>query len=199
VCRRLPACLRVDAMQCGVAWRWPAREHPSGSFGDVRSRRHPRESGAGRVSPSRASAPAQASAQLWTPGALRRQLSTTTSFTTLLYHTLSVVTDNVVRTVSKVLCLRPLRTSRCYFAVPVSVAAARNDTRLQLFLQLACDAAGRTPSPQVSCWEDACRSRDGLCFLQPQSYLCAAAWYVDLTDLSSPLVDFVQELVSNLG
>ena len=40
-------------------------------------------------------------------------------------------------TVSKILCRRPLRTSRCYFAVPVAVAAARNEARPQLHIQLA--------------------------------------------------------------
>ena len=50
-----------------------------------------------------------------------------------------LVTNHVVRTVSKVLCLRSLRTSRCCWALPVAVAASRNHTRLQLLLQLACD------------------------------------------------------------
>ena len=47
-----------------------------------------------------------------------------------------LVTNHVVRTVSKVLCLRSLRTSRWFWAVPVAVAASRNHTRLQLLLQL---------------------------------------------------------------
>ena len=41
-------------------------------------------------------------------------------------------------TVSKVWCLRPLRTSLLSCVVGVSVAALRNDARLQL-LKLACD------------------------------------------------------------
>ena len=43
----------------GAAWRWPARDHHSGPFGDECGRRCPRKSGAGRVSPSRAAAPGQ--------------------------------------------------------------------------------------------------------------------------------------------
>ena len=54
-----------------------------------------------------------------------------------------LVTNHVVRTVSKVLCLRSLRTSRCCWALPVAVAASRNHTRLQLLLQLACDVCSR--------------------------------------------------------
>ncbi len=50
-----------------------------------------------------------------------------------------LVTNHVVRTVSKVLCLRLLHTSRCCFALPVTVAALRNHTSLQLLLHLACD------------------------------------------------------------
>ena len=46
-----------------------------------------------------------------------------------------LVTNHVVRTVSKVLCLRSLRTSRCCWALPVAVAASHNHTRLQLLLQ----------------------------------------------------------------
>ena len=42
---------------------------PSGSFGDARRRRRSRKSDAGRVSPSRAAAPAQASVLLWAPNA----------------------------------------------------------------------------------------------------------------------------------
>ena len=49
----------------GAARRGPAREHPIGPFGNERDRRQPRKSGAGRVSPSREAAPAQASARLW--------------------------------------------------------------------------------------------------------------------------------------
>ena len=37
-----------------------------------------------------------------------------------------LVTNHVVHTVSTVLCLRPLRTSRWFWAVPVAVAASRN-------------------------------------------------------------------------
>ena len=54
----------------GAARRGPAREHPGGPFGNERGRRRPRKSGAGRVSPSREAAPAQAPARLWAPGAL---------------------------------------------------------------------------------------------------------------------------------
>ena len=42
----------------GAARRGPAREHPIGPFGNERGRRRPGKSGAGRVSPSRAAAPA---------------------------------------------------------------------------------------------------------------------------------------------
>ena len=70
VCRRLPATVQQTLIRRGAERRGPAREHPSGPFGDKRGRRQPRESGAGRVSPSRAAAPAQASAQLWASGAL---------------------------------------------------------------------------------------------------------------------------------
>ena len=70
VCRRLPATEPLDTQQPGAARRGPAREHPGGPFGNERDRRRPRKSGAGRVSPSREAAPAQASARLWAPGAL---------------------------------------------------------------------------------------------------------------------------------
>ena len=59
-----------------------------------------------------------------------------------------LVTNHVVRTVSKVLCLRSLRTSRCCWALPVAVATSRNHTRLQLPLQLACDVC----RPLVGTW-----------------------------------------------
>jgi hypothetical protein len=51
------------------AQSWPAREHPTGSIGDARRRCRPRKSGAGRVAPTVAAAPAQAAVQLWTLGA----------------------------------------------------------------------------------------------------------------------------------
>ena len=70
VCRRLPATEPLDTQQPGAARRGPAREHPGGPFGNERGRRRPRKSGAGRVSPSREAAPAQASAQLWASGTL---------------------------------------------------------------------------------------------------------------------------------
>jgi hypothetical protein len=66
-----------DTQQPGAAWRWPAREHPSGPFGDERGRRRPGKSGAGRVAPSVAAAPAQAWVQLWTLGALPPNTSKT--------------------------------------------------------------------------------------------------------------------------
>ena len=72
MCRRLQACQQALPGKGGAARGWPAREDPIGSFGDARCRRRPRKSGAGRVSPSRA---AQASAQIWAPGALRRPSS----------------------------------------------------------------------------------------------------------------------------
>jgi hypothetical protein len=77
VCRRLLACVPLDTQQPGAAWRWPAREHPSGPFGDERGRRRPGKSGAGRVAPSVAAAPAQAWVQLWTLGALPPNTSKT--------------------------------------------------------------------------------------------------------------------------
>jgi hypothetical protein len=77
VCRRLPATEPLDTQQPGAARRGPAREHPGGPFGNERDRRRPRKSGAGRVSPSREAAPAQAPARLWEPGDLRLTLSET--------------------------------------------------------------------------------------------------------------------------
>ena len=55
-----------------------------------------------------------------------------------------LVTNHVVRTVSKVLCLRSLRTSRCCWAVPVAVAASRNHTLYSCFYSwhAMCAAAG---------------------------------------------------------
>jgi hypothetical protein len=46
------------------------------------------------------------------------------------------------RTVSKVLCPMPPRTSPCGFARPVVEESVRNHARLQVLLQLAFDAAG---------------------------------------------------------
>ena len=64
----------------GAVLRWHAREHISGSFCDARRRRRPRKSGADRVAPSAAAAPAQAVVQLWTPGALLPNTSKTRTF-----------------------------------------------------------------------------------------------------------------------
>lgn len=64
----------------GAARRGPAREHPIGPFGNERGRRQPRKSGAGRVSPSREAAPAQAPALLWALVALGRTWSQITSY-----------------------------------------------------------------------------------------------------------------------
>ena len=59
-------------------------------------------------------------------------------------HTWSdLVTNHVVRTVSKVLCLMSLLTSRCCFALPAAVAASRNHTSLQLLLHAMALGAGR--------------------------------------------------------
>jgi hypothetical protein len=62
VCARRPSCTRG-----GVALARTGS--PQRTVDDERGRRCPRKSGAGRVSPSRAAAPAQASARLWAPGA----------------------------------------------------------------------------------------------------------------------------------
>ena len=77
VCRRLPATEPLDTQQPGAARRGPAREHPGGPFGNERGRRRPRKSGAGRVSPSREAAPAQAPARLWALVALPPNTSKT--------------------------------------------------------------------------------------------------------------------------
>ena len=78
-CRRLRAGFYF--VQRGGGRRWGAGEHPSGPCGDDCGRRRPGKSGASRVSPSRAVGPAQASAQLWTLGALRLHLSATATHT----------------------------------------------------------------------------------------------------------------------
>jgi hypothetical protein len=77
VCRRLPATEPLDTQQPGAARRGPARDHPGGPFGSDLRRRRPRKSGAGRVSPSREAAPAQAPARLWALVALPPNTSKT--------------------------------------------------------------------------------------------------------------------------
>ena len=59
VCRRLPETVQQTLIRRGEARSGPAREHPSGPFGDKRGRRQPRKSGAGRVAPTVAAAPEQ--------------------------------------------------------------------------------------------------------------------------------------------
>jgi hypothetical protein len=120
------------------------------------------------VSPSRAAAPAQASAQLWVPGAQGPTLSKTTSCA----HSLKDIVPKAAAHVSVLLCGscsggRGAQRS----ASTAAYTAGRHATQL-----------GRTPSPLVSCWEDICRKPRRAALLQPQRYLCAAAWYVDLTD-----------------
>ena len=80
VCRRLPETEPLDTQQPGGARRGPAREHPGGPFGNELGRRRPRKNGAGRVSPSREAAPAQAWEQLWALVALGRTWSQITSY-----------------------------------------------------------------------------------------------------------------------
>ena len=57
--------------------------------------------------------------------------------------TSNVIQDIEPCTVSKVLCPRLPRTSRCSFGRPMAVTEARNHACLQLLLQLACDVCSR--------------------------------------------------------
>jgi hypothetical protein len=75
--RLLPATLSPKAIRPGAAFRGRAREHPTSPFGNERCGGRPGQSGAGRVSPSREAAPAQAWEQLWTLGALPPNTSQT--------------------------------------------------------------------------------------------------------------------------
>jgi len=109
----------------GPVQSWPAREHPTGSFGDTRGRRRPRKSSAGRVAPDGGS-----SARTSSGPALDAGRPTSNYFQ-----------DKCPCTVSKVWCPRPLHTSWRLYVAGVAVAAVRHDVSLQLPRLLVWDAS----------------------------------------------------------
>jgi len=110
----------------GPVQSWPAREHPTGSFGDTRGRRRPRKSSAGRVAPDGGSSARTSSGPALDAGR----------------PTSEYLLDKDPCTASKVWCPGPQRMSLRCVALPAAVAAVRNDARLQLLLLVACEAGG---------------------------------------------------------
>ena len=156
------------AIRPGAAFRGRAREHPISPFGNERCKRRPGQSGAGRVSPSREAAPAQAWEQLWTLGALPPNTSQGP------LHILKGMVPEAAAHVPFVVC------GRC---VGGSAAQRRSSTAASACMrrwQLACDYT-MLATELASDFDSLCSSWKLACdFSSRYALLCLCCCYVPM-------------------